>query len=116
MSSIITNKYFKLILVSILAILIAVVLGKNIVFIIDFPTLIFLFVGTVLLTLIGYKKGMPKEKIFDIIKRNCIITGFVGFFIGFLMALCTTDTLEDLPTNIAISMLIVPYTFFYFLQ
>ena len=113
--SIITNKYFKFILVTILVILIAVILGENIVFIIDFPNLVFLFAGTVLLTLIGYKKGTPKEKIFDNIKRNCIITGFVGFFTGFLMALCTTEGLENLPVNIAISMLIIPYTFFLYL-
>ncbi|HOM01275.1 MAG TPA: hypothetical protein PLH43_00415 [Acetivibrio sp.] len=112
MSSIITIKYFKLFLVSIVAILIAAILGENIVFVIDFPSVIFLFVGTALLTLIGYKKGISREKLFDNIKRNCIITGFVGFFLGFLMALCTTANLEDLSVNIVISMLIISYTFF----
>ena len=110
MPSIITNKYFKLLLIILLFFLIIALFGKNIVFIIDFPTLVFLAVGTTILTLIGYKKDLSKVKLLDKIKRNSVITGFSGFFVGFLMALVTTDSIEKLPQNIAISVLIIPYT------
>lgn len=110
MPSIITNKYFKLLLIILLFFLVIALFGKNIVFIIDFPTLVFLAVGTTILTLIGYKKDLSKVKLLDKVKRNSIITGAAGFFVGFLMALVTTDSIERLPQNIAISLLIIPYT------
>ncbi len=113
---IITSWYFKLALALAFCLVIAVMMGPNIVRVFDMPTIAFLVFGIAILTLIRYRKDMSRNVLLDIVKKNCIITGFLGFVIGFLMALTTTKSIEELPAGIAISFLMVPYSaLFYWL-
>ena len=104
------SKYYAVILAIIFFIGASWFSGIAIGQLLDVPTIIFILIGTALLSLISYKKGIPTNILYTKIKRNCLITGFIGLIIGVLSALITTSPIEMLPQSIAVSLLMIPYS------
>lgn len=110
MVSIIDNKYFKLVLGLVFLGFILFLSGMDYMKLLDLPTLIFLFCGTGILTIIRYKKGMPGQAVLKRVKQSSIITGVIGLFIGFMALLTSNMPSELIAGAIAVNLLMVPYT------
>lgn len=92
------------------------VTGFSIMELIDMPSIVFLVIGTPLITILEYKKHMTKEVVLNKLRKNLIIVGIIVFFIGFYATMTTTKSMEYLPRNIAASTVtLFDAMIFYFL-
>ena len=75
----------------------------------DFPTLLFLIVGTVLLSLLRVKKEMPMHQRRQIVLQSLLWTSLLSIGMGLFGIFTIADSITYLFKGIAVVLLVIPY-------